>query len=268
MDRPPWVSDNIDLTRPSLARVYDHFLGGSHNLEVDRQMAATLQAIAPDVASVMRANRAFLRRAVRFMLDEGIDQFLDIGSGIPAVGNVHQIAQQSVPSARVVYVDIDPVAVAHSRAMLEGMEDTTAVVQADLCQPEAILGAPDVARLIDVSAPVGLLCVAVLHFVNDEGDPTTALRLLRDAIPSGSFLAISHGVAGIRPDTDEVSRLYVRASSKFTPRTPERILAFFGEFTLVPPGLVFLPVWRPDSPDDVDDHPERFVALAGVGRKP
>jgi hypothetical protein len=266
VDRPSWVNDDVDLSRPSPARVYDFFLGGSHNFDVDREMAAQLLQVAPDVADVMRANRAFLRRAVRFMLAEGITQFLDLGSGIPTVGNVHEIAHQADPAAHVVYVDIDPVAVAHSRAMLDDVE-SAAIVQADLRFPEDILNAPEVARLIDFSVPVGLLCVAVLHFIDDNSGPAEALRRLRDTVCAGSLLAISHAVEQARSDSDQVAQLYLRAGNRLAARSDDEIRAFFGEFSLVDPGLVFLPVWRPDSPDDVDEHPERFVALAGVGRK-
>ncbi len=267
MERPSWVTEDVDLDRPSVARVYDYFLGGSHNFAVDREMAEQLLRLAPDAAEVMRANRAFLRRAVRFMIDEGITQFLDIGSGIPTVGNVHEIAQKANPAINVVYVDIDAVAVAHSRAMLEG-QSNTAIVRADLREPAAILAADEVTRLIDFSRPVGLLIVSVLHFLADDGHPQEATAQLREALPPGSLLAISHSMWGARPETAEVEKLYQRSTNQVIPRTAEEIAAFFGDFDLVEPGVVFLPVWRPDSPDDVDDHPERFVSLAGVARKP
>jgi SAM-dependent methyltransferase len=266
VERPSWVTEDVDLDRPSVARVYDYFLGGSHNFAVDREMAEQLLRLAPDAGEVMRANRAFLRRAVRFMIDEGVTQFLDIGSGIPTVGNVHEIAQKAKPDTKVVYVDIDPVAVAHSRAMLEG-QPNTAIVRADLTEPATILGADEVTRLIDLSRPVGLLIVSMLHFLPDEGDPQGATAQLRDALPPGSFLAISHGMWGARPESPEVEKLYQRTPNQVIPRTPAEITAFFGDFDLVKPGLVFLPLWRPDSPEDVGEHPERFVNLAGVARK-
>src|SRR5215470_9279763 len=187
VDRPAWVTEDIDLDRPSIARVYDFFLGGSHNFAVDRAMAEQLLTLAPDVAEIMRANRAFLRRAVRFMVGEGINQFLDIGSGIPTVGNVHEVAQAADPDARVVYVDIDPVAYAHSRAMLKG-NDKVVIVRADLREPDVILGSPEVAQLLDLSRPVGLLIVSVLHFIEDSLEPQPAVARLREAMPSGSFL--------------------------------------------------------------------------------
>jgi len=268
VDRPAWVTDDVDLDRPSVARVYDFFLGGSHNFTVDREMAAQLLGVVPDVADVMRANRAFLRRAVRLMIDAGINQFLDIGSGIPTVGNVHEIAQRAKPSTRVVYVDIDPVAVAHSRAMLAG-NALTAIVRGDVRDPEPILASPEVARLIDFSEPVGLLIVSVLHFLPDSDKPQAAVARLREAMPAGSYLAISHAARDARPDAEpQVVEMYQRTGSQNTSRPADEIEDLFGEFALVDPGLVFLPAWRPDSPDDVGENIERFVALAGVGRKP
>jgi S-adenosyl methyltransferase len=267
VDRPSWVTEDVDLDRPSVARVYDFFLGGSHHFAVDRELAAKLLELAPDAADVFRANRAFLRRAVRFMISEGVTQFLDIGSGIPTVGNVHEIAQKVNPATKVVYVDIDPVAVAHSRAMLEGQENT-AIVRGDLREPLAVLAAPEVQRLIDFSRPVGLLIVSVLHFVPDSDDPQGATALLRDAMPSGSYFAITHGAWAARPESAQVVELYQRTTTQVIARTTDEITAFFGDFRLVEPGLVYLPAWRPDSPDDVDDHPERLVSLAGVGQKP
>ena len=269
VDRPAWATEDIDLDRPSIARVYDFFLGGSHNFAVDRAMAEQLLTLAPDIAEIMRANRAFLRRAVRFMISEGINQFLDIGSGIPTVGNVHEVAQAANPEARVVYVDIDPVAYTHSRAMLEG-NDRTAVVRADLREPDAILGSPEVAQMLDLTRPVGLLIVSVLHFLDDGADPQTAVAQLREAMPSGSFLAISHAVAQSRPGdvVERFGQMYQQAGAVAQARTHDEIAAFFGDFAPVEPGLVFLPLWRPDSPADTDARPEWSVSLVGVGQKP
>lgn len=266
MERPSWATEDVDLDRPSVARVYDYFLGGSHNFAVDRQLAAQIQTLAPDVADIMRANRAFLSRAVRFMIDAGIKQFLDVGSGIPTVGNVHEVAQLANPATRVVYVDIDAVAVAHSRAMLEG-ESNTAVVRGDLRDPDGILAAPEVHRLIDFSEPVGLLIVSVLHFVADSEHPHMAVSQLREAVGPGSYLAITHAARESRPETEQVEEAYQHSAAQGTLRSRPEIEEFFGDFALLEPGLVYLPMWRPDSPDDVDDHPERFVALAGVGQK-
>jgi hypothetical protein len=246
--------------------LYDYFLGGSHHFAVDRDMARQLLQHAPDAGEVMRANRSFLRRAVRYLLGAGITQFLDIGSGIPTVGNVHEIAQQADPYARVVYVDRDPVAVAHSRAMLDG-HPYAGVVRSDLLDVDTILGSPEVDKLIDFSRPVGLLIVSVLHFLLDSDDPFTAVAHLRAAMPPGSYLVISHATP-VRPETEEFQAAYQRSVNQGTTRTGPEIARFFGDFALVEPGLVYLPQWRPDDPSDVDDHPERFVSLCGVGRRP
>jgi hypothetical protein len=268
VDRPSWATEHVDLERPSVARVYDYLLGGSHNFTVDREMAAQLLSVAPDTAEVMRANRSFLRRAVRFMVDAGVTQFLDIGSGIPTVGNVHEIAQRVRPATKVVYVDIDPVAVAHSRAMLVG-QTTTAIVRGDVREPGPILASAEVARLIDLSRPVGLLIVSVLHFLPDSDKPHAAVAVLREAMPSGSYLAISHAARDARPAVEaQLIEMYRRTGSQNTARSADEIREFFGEFDLVDPGLVYLPEWRPDSPEDVDGDSQRFVALAGVGQKP
>ena len=264
MDRPSWATDEVDLSRPSVARVYDYFLGGSHHFEVDRQMAEQLLKMAPDTADVMRTNRSFLRRAVRLMVDEGITQFLDIGSGIPTVGNVHEIAQAADPSARIVYVDRDPVAVAHGRFMLAD-NPHAATVGADLADPEAILSAPETVNLLDFGRPIGLLCVAVLHFLSDEDDPYTPMARLRGVLAPGSVLAISHITPG-RQEMGGVQQAYQRANP-LTARTPEQIARFFGDFEIVEPGLVSPSLWRPDSPDDVDEHPERVPGVVGAGRK-
>jgi hypothetical protein len=259
----------IDPNRPSPARVYDCYLGGTHNFAADRAVAAQAIAAMPQLPEIMRANRAFLRRAVRFMIDEGITQFLDIGSGIPTVGNVHEVAQQANPEARVVYVDIDPVAYAHSRAMLQD-NDRTAVVRADLREPDVILGSPEVARLLDLSQPVGLLIVSVLHFLEDSTDPQSGVARLRDAMPSGSFLAISHAVAQSRPGdvVERFGKMYQQTGAPAQARTHEEIAAFFGDFAPVEPGLVFLPLWRPDSPAETDARQEWSISLVGVGQKP
>jgi hypothetical protein len=174
MHRPSWVPAEVDLSRPSAARVYDYYLGGSHNLEVDRRMAREAISLWPDLPAIMQSNRAFLRRSVRYLAGQGITQFLDIGSGIPTVGNVHEAAQQADPRARVVYVDSDPVAVAHSRAILAG-DEHTAVVHADLREPETFLEDPTARATLDLDQPIAVLMVAVLHFVSDEDDPFGAV---------------------------------------------------------------------------------------------
>ncbi len=267
MDRPSWSPPDVDLQRPSAARVYDYYLGGSHNFEVDRQMAREAIRLWPDLPRIMQANRAFLRRAVRFLLREGVTQFIDIGSGIPTAGNVHEVAQRADPAARVVYVDRDPVAVAHSRAILASDERTT-VVQADLRQPERTLDDATVRDVIDFDRPVAMLLVAVLHFVSDDDDPAGAVARLCAPLPRGSYLVISHATPEGQPELAAPHQeLYRRTSTPMTMRSREAITRLFGGFELVPPGLVWLPQWRPDEEEPVDSHPERTSGFAGVGRR-
>ena len=269
MEQPGWATSDIDVTRPNVARMYDAFLGGSHNFAADREMAAQVTASWPETPRVARANRAFLRRAVRYLVDVGVRQFIDLGSGIPTVGNVHEIAQACQPDARVVYVDTDPVAIAHSRAILAG-NPYTAVIHGDLCEPKRILADQAVERLLDFTEPVAVLLVSVLHFIPDEREPYAAVRALTGATPPGSWLAISH-VTVPRADAEtaaEIAELY-RSRTK-TPgvlRPPAAILAFFDGYDLVEPGLVDLPEWRPDGPPDPGESYERAMVLAGLGRR-
>ncbi|MEU8298282.1 SAM-dependent methyltransferase [Micromonospora sp. NPDC048909] len=264
MQMPDGLPTEIDLTRPSAARVYDYFLGGAHNFEIDRQLAEQIARMTPNLAATMRAGREFLRRAVRALLDAGVDQFLDIGSGIPTVGNVHEVAQGANPKARVVYVDIDPVAVAHSRELLAG-NDLTTVVHADLREPERIL---DEARgLLDFGRPVGILLAGVVHFVPDADRPGEILATLRAAAAPGSYLVISHSTFEDQPqEMLDAQRLSARTDTEISLRSRAEITGFFGGWTLLEPGLVHMPLWRPDSPSDVDEHPERFGAFGGVAR--
>ncbi|WP_406229329.1 SAM-dependent methyltransferase [Nocardia sp. NBC_01009] len=267
MTRPSWAPDDIDLDRPSASRVYDYFVGGMHNFEIDRQLAQQIEAFTPDVAETMRANRDLLRRCVRFLIDAGISQFLDIGSGIPTVGNVHEVAQGRDPSARVVYVDIDPVAVAHSRAIL-GDDPNTAIIQADISDPDAILSDPQVAKLIDFDQPVAVLLLGVLHFVSDEANPLGCVAGLRDAVAPGSFLAITHATSDGQPtEVLEAQKLSGRTSTEIVLRSKAEITEYFDGWSLVEPGLVHLPLWRPDNLDDIGAHPEQSGAYGGVARK-
>jgi SAM-dependent methyltransferase len=268
MDKPRDLPTEVDLTRPSAARVYDYLLGGAHNFEVDRQLAEQIAAMTPNLADTMRAGRAFLRRAVVALTHAGIDQYLDIGSGIPTVGNVHEIAQGIDPTARVVYVDVDPVAVAHSRAILEG-NPRTAVIQADLRDPEHILAEARRTGLIDFGRPVGLLLAGVVHFVPDGDRPDEILKILRDAVPPGSYLVISHSTYDDQPvEMLQAQKLSAKTATEITLRSRQQIADLFGDFEVLEPGIVHMPLWRPDSADDVDEHPDRFGAYGVVGRKP
>jgi hypothetical protein len=267
MHRPSWVPAEVDLSRPSAARVYDYYLGGSHNLEVDRRMAREAISLWPDLPAIMQSNRAFLRRSVRYLAGQGITQFLDIGSGIPTVGNVHEAAQRADPRARVVYVDVDPVAVAHSRAILAG-DEHTAVVHADLREPETFLEDPTVRAMLDLDQPIAVLMVAVLHFVGDEDDPFGAVARVRDRLAPGSHLVMSHASAEGRPEAAASHRkLYSRTPTPMTMRSRDEIAQFFDGFDLVDPGLVWLPLWRPDNPGAAVERPERTTGFAGVGRR-
>ncbi|OAR23216.1 hypothetical protein A8W25_27330 [Streptomyces sp. ERV7] len=267
MERPAWAPTGIDISVPSVSRIYDYYLGGSHNFEVDREAARKAMEFIPGLPKVMQANRAFMRRAVRFALDQGVTQFLDIGSGIPTFGNVHEVAQSGAPEARVVYVDHDPVAVAHSRAVLEGNE-RAGVVAADLRKPQDILSSPEVGRLLDLERPVALLLVAVLHFVEDADDPRAAVAALRDALAPGSLLILTHAAyEGIPLSEDRAGGavgVYRTIRNPLVMRTSEEIATFFDGFEMVAPGLVQMPMWRPENSPEQED-PYAFSGFAGVG---
>jgi hypothetical protein len=267
MQRPPWAPQGIDLSRPSAARMYDYYLGGSHNFAIDREAAEQAITMWSDLPIIMQANRAFLRRAVRFLVGQGIRQFLDIGSGIPTVGNVHEVAQQAAADSRVVYVDIDPVAVAHSRAILAG-NPNAAIVQGDARDPDRLLAEPEVQQLLDLRQPIGIFLVALLHFIPNDIDAYRLVDRLREIMAPGSYLVISHASFEGRPtETESHTQLYARTSTPMMMRSRRDIERFFDGLHLVEPGLVYLPLWRPESPDEVDEHPERFTGFAGVARK-
>src|SRR5688572_12476997 len=218
MDMPTWAPEGIDVNRPSAARVYDYILGGAHNFEVDRALGDELIKTSPDVAETMRANRVFLRRAVRHLADAGVRQFLDIGSGVPTVGNVHEIAQATAPESTVVYVDVDPVAVAHSEAILAG-NDRAGVICADLREPERILADARQLGLIDLDRPVAVLLAGVVHFVPEADDPAGLVRQLVAPLPAGSHLLLSHTTFdGQPPEVIEAQALAARTATELFPR--------------------------------------------------
>ncbi|WP_030378476.1 MULTISPECIES: SAM-dependent methyltransferase [unclassified Streptomyces] len=268
MERPAWAPRNIDISVPSVSRIYDYYLGGSHNFEVDRQAARKAMEFLPGLPRIMRANRAFLRRAVRYAVAEGVTQFLDIGSGIPTHGNVHEVAQEAHPGARVVYVDHDPVAVAHSQAVL-GRNPDADVVAADLLKPRDILASPELGRLIDLNRPVALLLVAILHFVEDANDPYRAVAELRDALAPGSLLVLTHasyeGIPLPAERAEGAVDVYKDIRNPLIMRSREEIARFFEGYDMVEPGLVPMADWRPDTARE-DEDPYAFAGFAGVGR--
>jgi len=266
-------SNGINPNVANPARIYDYLLGGKDNFPADREIAEQVIAVAPTARDVTRQNRAFLRRAVRFLAGEaGVRQFLDIGSGLPTQGNVHEIAQAIAPDTCVVYVDNDPIVVTHGRALLAG--DNTAVIKADLREPDAIVGHPKVREVIDFDRPIAVLLVSVLHFVKDEHDPEGIVARFRDAVPAGSYLAISHGTKDIprRPDMSaeemaemaaKTERLYEQAAVPIVNRTGAEVRRLFDGWDLVDPGLVSIQLWKPD--DASSALPGGFYG--GVGRK-
>ena len=266
---PDWVPQGVDTRRANVARVYDYWLGGSHNFLADQDAARAIAAVEPKMREIARANRQFLGRAVRYLARAGIRQFLDIGSGIPTEGNVHEVAQRADPAARVVYADVDHVAIAHSKAILAGNENAT-IVEADLREPEKILANDDVRRLIDLGQPAGLLLMVVLHFIADAEDPWRIVATLRDALAPGSYLVLGHATHEGRPAVAHATeRVYNRSvSTELHLRSRAEIQRFFDGFELVDPGLVYVPLWRPDSPADVPDDPRQFGCLVAVARKP
>ena len=266
MQRPDWAPEKIDIERPSVARMYDYYLGGSHNFAVDRATAQAMIDVVPEAPLMAQANRAFLRRTVQFLVDAGIRQFLDIGSGIPTVGNVHEIAQRIAPESRVVYVDVDPVAVAHSREILNG-NDRAAVVQEDLRRADRILANPQVRALLDFDQPIAVMIIAVLHFIPDSDDPGSILRTIREALAPGSYLTLSQASADGRTNQErqDAEQVYQRTDSHLIIRSRQELTKLFDGFDLVPPGVVWVPQWRPDYPDAAE-HAERAVFLGGVGR--
>ena len=251
MDATGAVPPGVDPERPSVARVYDYLLGGTHHFPADRARAEHLLRADPAARELAVQNRDFLARAVRWLAGRGVRQFLDLGSGIPAGGNVHELARAADPEARVVYSDIDPVAVAEGTLMLAG--DPLAVfLHADVRRPAELLGHPQVARLLDLDRPVAVLLLGVLPFVPDDTEAAEVVGTLRDAVVPGSYLAVSHrtsdpGVPGVRG------------------RTPEQLASLLAGLQPVPPGLVPLPRWRPDGPDQPTSDSRLYGGVVAKG---
>jgi S-adenosyl methyltransferase len=257
----------LDPQVPNPARMYDYFLGGFHNFEADRRAAEAAEAAFPGVRAAARANRDFMRRAVRFMAEQGVGQFLDLGSGVPAAGNVHEVAQKTDPGARVVYVDAEPVAVHASESLLAD-NPAAAIVHADIRHVEAVLSAPQTRALLDLRRPLGLIMAAVLPYIPDADDPALLVRRYCAALAPGSYLVISHASFDDfdAAETDRVYGVYQASTSMFTSRRPERITAWFDGCELVDPGVVIVTQWRPEPGDAPASL--RLPHYGGVARVP
>jgi hypothetical protein len=260
----------VDVSRPNPARIYDYLLGGSNNFAVDRETAEQALAAGHFTAAPAIANRSFLRRAVRFMTEQGIDQFLDLGSGIPTVGNVHEIAQQANPNARVVYVDNEPVAVAHARQLLAD-DPNTAIVATDLRDPASVLNHPDARALLDFGRPVGLLMVAVFHFISEQDHPARIVAGYASAVPDGSYLAISHYSQDGYDDAKierarKALETYQRTATPLYARGRADLARLLSGQEIVPPGIVWTPAWRPDSSEPALCEPADAEVIAAVAR--
>ena len=264
------VIPGIDTSKPHPARVYDFLLGGKDNFAADRMVAERLAQAWPTVRQTARENRAFIRRAIKYLtVEEGVAQFLDIGSGLPTVGNVHEVAQAVNPAARVVYVDNDPIVLAHARVLLNSHpEGRTAYIDADLRDPAGILFDPEVSNTLNLGQPVALMLVAILHFLTDEDDPAGIVATLLGALPAGSYLVASH----VTPEHDPegvggLVRAYRQGGVPARVRTSDEFADLaFGGLEMIDPGLVLVSEWRPDGrgPRPL---PSEVSWYGGIGRK-
>ena len=253
----------------STARMYDYYLGGKDNYPVDREAAKKVIKMMPPgtIRTAAVQNRAFLGRAVRYLAREvKMRQFLDIGTGLPTMNQVHEVAQSVDTACRVVYADHDPVVLAHAREMLDGVENTT-IVGHDLREPSDIIGDPEVRALLDFGQPVALLLVAILHFISDDEKPRELIRTLTAPMAPGSHLVISHATADSHAQLDDVTQVYKNATSQLSNRTHAEVAALFEGFELVEPGIVGLPEWRPDADTGLADNAGGYLFWCGVARK-
>jgi hypothetical protein len=264
---------NIDITKPNVARVYDYLIGGKDNFSADRAYASKVLEFAPKATIACQANRQFLGRAVRFMAGQaGISQFLDIGSGLPTQANVSEVAHEINPKAHVVYVDNDPMVYIHSKALLSDAERVE-IIKADIRDPAEILAHPTVLSLIDFDKPVGLLLLAILHHIEDHEDPAWIAARLRDAMPPGSYLAISSfrmpstETPELRAITPEGERIVAQGLGSGRWRDEAVIGSWFGDWDLVPPGLVPLADWRPDEHTHTERDEVYHSLYCGVARR-
>lgn len=270
MATTPWDPEKIQLDRPNVARVFDYMLGGHHNFEADRQAGDKFAELMPNIRMIFLADRAFLRRAVRLCVAQGIDQFLDIGSGLPTVANTHTVAQEENPEARVVYVDIDRIAVGYSRHILEHNPRATAIV-GDVTKPQQIIDHPEVQELLDFERPMGILFVALLHMVPDDELAYNSVYTFRDQAASGSYIAISHATDDGPPleVVEGIRKLYSsRSGIASKMRSRAEVRDFFKGLELLDPGVVFPSLWRPEADDLGPEDPSHCLSIGGVGRKP
>ena len=263
------VGSQIDVSRPNIARVYDYLLGGKDNFDADRELGEKIKKASPGVRLGVEQQRAVLRRAVRHLVGEaGIRQIIDLGSGLPTAGNVHEVALEVSPGTRVVYVDNDPVVLAHARALMAD-NMTTIAIGGDIRRPAEILDDSELNDLIDLEQPVGLLLCGILHHILDDEDPAGITAAYRSALPSGSYVFIHHLVANGDPGVAAIQAELQRGTGRGQFRPIEQIEQFFEGLELVEPGIVSVAQWRPqpDTPT-VDANPVLRLAVAGLGRKP
>ena len=259
----PRVPEGVDVTRPSIARIYDYLLYGKDNFAVDRAAAEHLMQSRLEPRRLSLANRGFLLRAVRFLAEQGISQYLDLGSGLPTSPSVHEVAREIIPDARVVYVDHDPIVVAHNDALL-ATRDGVITIRADVRDPGAVLAEEALAKCIDFDEPVAVLLLGVLHFISLDEDAQGIIARFRQRMAPGSYLAVSIGTSdGADPEMlAEATQTYAAARMPFTLRSRAQIMDLFDGFSLIEPGLVSLPEWRPDS--NTDRTPLKGPTLGGV----
>jgi S-adenosyl methyltransferase len=262
---PGYVPAEIDITKPSVARVYDAILGGKDNFAVDRAVAEQAVKAMGDGGKGARLNRAALGRAVRFMAGNGVTQFLDLGSGLPTAQNTHQIAQAADPAARVVYVDNDPSVHIHGHVLLTG-DASTRVVLGDVREPDTLLAMPEVSEFLDFGQPVGLILNAVIHHVLDDEDPHGIVGRYKDVLTPGSYMQLTH-FSDASPEARANEDVLRQSLGRGQMRGREEITRFFDGLSLVEPGIVFLPEWRPDEPVRRPLDPGSTIMLVGVGRK-
>jgi hypothetical protein len=252
---------------PSAARIYDYLLGGKDNYPADRTVAESMIAQLPNVQTAVRWNRAFLRRAVRYLIHEaGIRQIVDIGAGLPTVGNTHEIAATASPDAKVVYVDHDPVVLTHARSMLHGVPNT-AVINQDLLEPDEILADPTLRGLIDFGEPTAFLLLSILHFVPDQADPAGVIARLLDPFPAGSHVVISHATPDEVPAVNDVERVFDEATERAYVRSRPEVKKLVAGMEIVEPGLVWPPQWRPDPGETVPGNAAESYYCVVVARK-